>query len=345
MGDHHGCMSRGRRWPLKLVVSVLVVALAGCGETGARSDRPDVVDEWLPPVGVELDSERLYRENRALFHYDAAAPLDIREVGTERSEGVDAIDLTYTSPKGGRVPATLFVPDGDGPFAGLVFMHGLPSDRTEISEYATTFARLETVVITIDAPFARPENAGREPLVLTEQDREEQIQLIVDLRRAIDVLVSRPEVDPERMAYVGASYGGAMGGLLAGVETRLQAYVLQVGDGGLVTHQTGPEDHNSPFYTDLSANSRQTWLEAMWPIEPIHYVGHASPAALLFQNGTMDELVPPADALRYQEAGSEPKTMLWYEAGHGISSAAADDTVAWLQEHGVLGQHQASTGP
>jgi 7,8-dihydro-6-hydroxymethylpterin-pyrophosphokinase len=26
----------------------------------------------------------------------------------------------------------------------------------------------------------------------------------------------------------------------------------------------------------------------MWPIEPIHYVGCASPAALLFQNGTLD---------------------------------------------------------
>ena len=33
-----------------------------------------------------------------------------------------------------------------------------------------------------------------------------------------------------------------MGGLLAGVEDRLRAYVLQVGDGGLVTHMTGPED-------------------------------------------------------------------------------------------------------
>lgn len=74
-------------------------------------------------------------------------------------------------------------------------------------------------------------------------------------------------------------------------------------------------------------------------------VSHASPAALLFQNGTMDELVPPAEALRYQDAGSEPKTMLWYEAGHDTSPAAADDTVAWLQEHGALCQHQASTGP
>jgi dienelactone hydrolase len=329
---------------LRLLIAVAAIAtvVAGCGETGARADRPDVVDEWLPPVGVDLDSERLYQENRPLFDYDRAAPLDIREVATERSGGVNSIDLTYASPKGGRVPATLFVPDGDGPVAGLVLMHGLPSNRTEMAEFAMAFAQLDAVVITIDAPFARPVNAGREPLVLTEQDRDEQIQLIVDLRRAIDVLVSRPEVDAERMAYVGVSYGGAMGGLLAGVEDRLQTYVLQVGDGGLVTHFTGPEDRGDYFYTGLSESGRQAWLEAMWPIEPIHYVGHAAPAALLFQNGTADEVVPPADALRYQEAGSEPKAMLWYDAGHGIPPAAADDTVAWLQDHGALGQHRMS---
>ena len=138
------------------------------------------------------------------------------------------------------------------------------------------------------------------------------------------------------------SYGGAMGGLLAGVEDRLQTYVLQIGDGGLVTHSTGPEDRSDYFYTGLSESARDAWLEAMWPIEPIHYVGHAAPASLLFQNGTVDELVPPADALRYQEAGSEPKAMLWYEAGHGIPQAAAEDTVAWLQDHGALGQHLVS---
>ncbi|MDH3261929.1 MAG: prolyl oligopeptidase family serine peptidase [Acidimicrobiia bacterium] len=328
----------------RLVVTVLAVAVfaVGCGDTGARADPPDVMDEWLPPVGVDLDSDRLYRENRDLFNYDTGAPLDIEQAGTERSGDVNAIDLTYASPKGGRVPATLFVPDGDGPLAGLVLMHGLPSNRTEMSEYAMAFALLDAVVITIDAPFARPENKGREPLTYTDQDRDEQIQLIVDLRRAIDVLVSRPEVDPDRMAYVGVSYGGAMGGLLAGVEDRLRTYVLQVGDGGLVTHSTASEDRSEYFYTGLSASGREAWLEAMWPIEPIHYVGHAAPAALLFQNGTVDDLVPPADALRYQEAGSQPKAILWYEAGHGVSPTAADDTVAWLQDHGALGQLRAS---
>jgi hypothetical protein len=70
----------------------------------------------------------------------------------------------------------------------------------------------------------------------------------------------------------------------------------------------------------------------MWPIEPIHYVGCAAPAALLFQNGTLDAAVPPADALRYQEAGSEPKTIRWYRAGHMLEAAAGEDQAGWLSE-------------
>ena len=64
--------------------------------------------------------ETLARE----FEYDRQAPLDVREVGKEkRAGGVAVIDLTYASPKGGRVPAYVVVPAGRGPFAGVLFGH------------------------------------------------------------------------------------------------------------------------------------------------------------------------------------------------------------------------------
>ena len=228
------------------------------------------------------------------------------------------------------MPATLIVPDGKGPFPGIVLMHGMPSDRKAMLPAGDLLSRMGAAVILIDAPFARPRNAGRDPLTLSAQDREEQIQLIVDLRRAVDILLERPEVDRERLAYYGVSYGGAMGGLLAGVEDRLVAYVLVVGDGGLVTHSTGSEDWPDGELFRLPEARRQAWLEAMWPVEPLHYVGQAAPAALLFQNGTQDALVPAAGALVYQAAGSEPKTVLWYEAGHGLPPEAMRDAVDWL---------------
>jgi dienelactone hydrolase len=302
------------------------IGLAGCSP--GNIPPPDILDTWKPPDGIDLLSPVSCEENKSLFAYDEDAPLDIQEVSRRREEEVTVIDLTYASPMGGRVPATLVVPDGKGPFAGILYQHGMPSTRQPLIPAAMIYAKMGAVVILIDAPFNRSEHESAESVTFTEQDRREQIQLIVDLRRAIDLLLSRPDVDPQQLAYVGISYGGAMGGLLAGVEDRLKGYVLQVGDGGLVTHFTGPEDMGQ--WLAKPEEVRQQWLTWMWPIEPIHFASCASPAELLFQNGTLDKLVPPADALRYQSAGSEPKTVLWYENGHGLGIEAGRDQAKWL---------------
>jgi dienelactone hydrolase len=165
---------------------------------------------------------------------------------------------------------------------------------------------------------------------LTTEDRAEQIQLIKDLQRAVDVLRARPNVDDERIAYVGFSYGGAMGALFVGIERRLEAAVLVVGDGGLVSHFTGPEDLG--FMAGLSCATRVAWFRAMAPVEPIRFIPHASPTPLLLQNGRLDNLVPSADAEALHAAAPETKTIRWYSAGHGLDQQALFDRHDWLHE-------------
>ena len=312
--------------PSRLSDPVEEVGSCPSGEVPA----PDVVDTWSPPPEAASITPLSCEEIGKVFAYDSQAPLDIQEVSRRQEEDVTIIDLTYASPMGGRVPATLVIPDGAGPFAGMLYQHGMPSTRQPMIPAAVNYARMGAVVLLIDAPFARRPNGMSASVTMTEQDRREQIQLIVDLRRGVDMLISRQDVDPERLAYVGISYGGAMGGLLAGVEDRLKAYVLQVGDGGLVTHVTGSEDRAE--WLARPEDVRRQWVAWMWPIEPIHYVGCASPAALLFQNGTLDAAVPPVDGLRYQEAGSEPKAVCWYRAGHALDVTAYFDQAEWLSE-------------
>ncbi|HEY0511547.1 MAG TPA: alpha/beta fold hydrolase [Thermoanaerobaculia bacterium] len=261
------------------------------------------------------------------FDYDAGAPLDVRFDSTWKEGALTIRDLTYASPKGGRVPATLIVPDGPGPFAGVLLMHGLPGTRGVTLPEARALARRGAVTLSIDAPFSRGARARGEILRFDERDRDEQIQLIVDWRRGVDLLLARQDVDPKRLAYVGWSYGGAMGGLLAGVEKRLHAFALVVGDGGLVSHfLTG----NDPSLDRLTPARRKRWLAAMQPIEPLRFVGHAAPAHLLFQNGRVDDIVPAANGRAYQEAGSQPKTVRWYDAGHGLDDEATRDRREWL---------------
>jgi hypothetical protein len=118
-----------------------------------------------------------------------------------------------------------------------------------------------------------------------------------------------------------------MGGLFAGVEDRLVAYGLVVGDGGLVEHTSDPGEDG------INIHFSENWAALMWPTESLHFVGRAAPAALLFQNGIHDTYVPPRDAIRYQTAASEPKTVIWYDAGHDLGWGHVYDAAKWLQPH------------
>jgi hypothetical protein len=78
-------------------------------------------------AGCDGDSERPNR----LFGYDTGAALSVRTKSSSQEGNLRVIRLTYASPLGGRVPAIVVVPRGDGPFAGLIVQHGLPG--TEVS--------------------------------------------------------------------------------------------------------------------------------------------------------------------------------------------------------------------
>jgi predicted esterase len=51
---------------------------------------------------------------------------------------------------------------------------------------------------------------------------------------------------------------------------------------------------------------------------------------LLLQNGRNDLFVPPQAATALHAAITSPKTVEWYESGHGLPRAALDSRVRWL---------------
>jgi hypothetical protein len=70
-------------------------------------------------------------EPRRMFDYEQNAPLDVREVGVINRNGIRIHDITYASPKSGRVTAYLVVPAERGRFSGVVFGHWGYGTRTE----------------------------------------------------------------------------------------------------------------------------------------------------------------------------------------------------------------------
>ncbi|NOT06840.1 MAG: prolyl oligopeptidase family serine peptidase [Gemmatimonadales bacterium] len=237
--------------------------------------------------------------------------------------------LAFASPGGGRVTGVVAAPAAPGRYAGIVTLHGLPGTAADAMLYqGYAFAARGAVVVSIDAPRAR-RGGG---LAFTPQDSSDQVQLIIDLRRAVDLLSARLDVDSTRIGYSGGSYGGAMGALFVGVEQRLKAAALFVPDGGLVAHFTNSSGTAIGNLASRPADQQARWLEAMVPIEPIRFIGEKRGSELLLQNGQVDVLVSLEDAEALHQAVPEPKTVRWYAAGHGLTAQAYSERTEWLAE-------------
>ena len=310
-------------------VASIVVACAGstsAPQTEQITTLPQSADSCAiarPDFGAAANAA-----DRNLFAYDVNAPLNLQKTVESTNNGVEVSGISFDSPDGGRVNGVLIDPVTRSSLRpGIILMHGMPGNARQMVGYGQILAQHGAVVIAIDAPFARRSGPS---VQMTVEDRDEQIQLIKDLQRAVDVLRARPNVDDDRIAYLGISYGGAMGVLFAGIERRIKTAVLVVADGGLVSHFTGPED--SGFLSSLSCGTRVNWFRAMAPIEPIRFIAHATPTPLLLQSGTTDNLVPEADARLVHNAAPDPKTILWYNAGHGLNQQALYDRHDWLRD-------------
>ncbi|MDY7225075.1 acetylxylan esterase [Hyalangium rubrum] len=268
-------------------------------------------------------------EERALFAYDRAAPLDLKTERLSVEDGVEVYEMSFASPKGGRATGRILVPQREGKKAGIVMMHGAPGSAAQLHPRALPFARRGAVVVSVDAPFAR-RNASA--VTFTAADRADQVQLIVDLQRAVDLLLARPDVDPARIAFVGGSYGGAVGALFAGVDARPATYILYVADGGFVSHFTSLDGTPQGPLAELSPEERESWIATLGPVGGMNWVGRARSGSILFQNGREDPLVPPAKAEALHRAAGSSHTVRWYESGHKLPDQAWQDMFRWLHE-------------
>ncbi|HJU53887.1 MAG TPA: hypothetical protein VJ715_04920 [Pyrinomonadaceae bacterium] len=293
----------------------------------------------LCSVAVGQEGRPRFEELVREFEYDAKAPLDVREVGRTSRDGVTVIDLTYSSPRGGRVPAYLVVPQGRGPFPVVLFGHwmmaGSPmANRREFLEEAVVMARAGAISLLIDAPLVRPGFVEDKDEVRAQvQSVEASRQQVIDFRRGIDLLTARRDVDPKRIAYVGHSYDAQVGGTLSAVEKRINSFVFMAGGFSDEEYVFDPEN---PAMQKLRERIGEETLRAFFRKyaygDPVHFVGHSAPAAVFLQFGRKDEPIPEKWARRFYDLFAEPKKLAFYDAGHALDKAARLDRARWLAE-------------
>ncbi|HEX6183189.1 MAG TPA: hypothetical protein VFZ44_04700 [Pyrinomonadaceae bacterium] len=287
----------------------------------------------------QTESAPRFEELVRQFDYDARASPDVREVSRVRRDGATVIDLTYASPRGGRVPAYLVVPRGRGPFAAVLYGHwmmpGSPlKNRGEFLEEALVLARAGAVSLLIDAPhnrpgFVRETDEKRQPVQSSEAAR----QQVLDFRRGLDLLLARGNVDAQRVAYVGHSFDAHVGAILAGVEKRIGSFVLMAGGYANEEYVFDPENKDMVELRSRFGDEplRAYFREYAWD-DPVHFIGRSSPAFVFLQYGRQDKPIPEKVARRDFERFGEPKHIAFYNAGHALDAAARRERVEWLAQ-------------
>jgi dienelactone hydrolase len=263
------------------------------------------------------------------FLYDQQVSFELTVLSERVQDGTTMQDITYASPRGGEVSAYLIFPSQQAPGAGVIFGHWGEGNREEFVDEALVLARLGLVSLCLDAPFRRP-TAYEPPLIEIPQG---DLQGIVDVRRGVDLLTSRFPLTSEHLGYVGHSYGANLGGVLAGIEHRIKAFVLMAGTYALseylqtTTHPVLVEERKK-----TPPEEYQAYLAALAPLDARHYLGHAAPSHLFFQFARNDEFVPVKDGERSFELGSSPKQIAWYDCKHAFNAQARLDRAIFLCE-------------
>jgi dienelactone hydrolase len=275
------------------------------------------------------------------FDYDSHAGLDISETDVHKRDKVRLIELNYSGASGDRVPAYLLIPPGNGPFPAIIWAHwlmkGSPlANKDEFLEEALVLARSGVVSLLIDAPQARNDwvEVKGGAMEQVKQQSEAAAHQVIDLRRGVDLLSGRADVDRKRIAFVGHSWDAHVGAILAGIETRIGSYVLMA---------SGYSDEEEAFASNDpermarikeagEENVREYFHEYAWD-DPVYFLGHTDRESIFLQFATGDPIGKELGQKYLDSFSAKDKKMEFYDAPHALNAAARLDRDRWLQKH------------
>lgn len=222
---------------------------------------------------------------------------------------------------GDRVPGYLYVPKGaPGKRPAILFQYGSggSKDFGFHKQFAHDFAAAGFVVLTIDS-FMRGERASKDKtaieLFAIQFDRDSFVRYCGDYSRAVDLLISRPEVDPKRTGYVGISWGAITGITFAAHDPRIRVVAALVGGAGLADKILG----RSPAEREQIARE----------LDPLSQVGLIAPRPLLMINATADRLISRQHAEMLHHAAGAVSKVIWVDTDHDFRGP---DRAKWSQD-------------
>lgn len=293
-----------------LALGALVTTLAACGGSSGHAK------STTPPAGPTGPSTAIS------FADKPSQPLQFVDRGRiDKHYAIAVDDVSFTSGHD-RISAFLVhAPGRHGRLPAVVYLHGSDGDRQELLVPATWLVARGAVALTITAPSATASPpAGLKGVASLRWQAELEARDVVAVRRAVDLLARRPDVDPKRIGFVGWSSGARTGAIVSAVEPRLRAVVLMSGGATPV----------SQYAAVASPSLRPAIRSYLGSVDPLRFLPRARVAALLLQDGQRDHTVPrePLDA--FAHAAPRRASIRWYPADHQLDNAAYRDQLQWL---------------
>jgi dienelactone hydrolase len=215
----------------------------------------------------------------------------------EPEPGIVAERVTYATDYGMRVPAILYLPKARvGRVPAFIVVNGHGGDKYSWYAFYTgiLYARAGAAVLTYDPIGEGERNAQRKSGTRAHDRNVDPPEMArrmgglmqTDLAQAVSYLVSRPEIDPRRIAAGGYSMGSFVMAIGCAIETRLSACVL-VGGGNL----DGPGGYWDSSGKKMCQSIPYQSLGFLGDRPAVLYALHADHARTLVFNGAGDTVV------------------------------------------------------
>lgn len=268
--------------------------------------------------------------------------------GLDPSEFILPELVRYPSTQGVTVPAFFYRPKPDGTgrkFPVLIIWHGGPEGQSRPHFSPLTQFLVRELGIAVLLPNVRGSDGyGKAFLALDDGvKREESLK---DIGATLDWVAAQPDLDPERVAVYGGSYGGYMVlATAAFYPERIRAAVDVVGISYLPSFLQNTQAYRRDLRRREYGDERDPVVRQVQErISPLNFVEKIQ-ADLFVQQGKNDPRVPQSEAEQIVEAvrrrhNGDPGAA-WYllalDEGHGFAKKVNRDhalqaTVLFLQE-------------
>ena len=294
---------------------------------------PDDFDQFWDSVLADL----------AAIPLDATAEADpLRNTDT-----VKVYQAGYRSLDGLDIFAWYSVPArGDGPFPAILHLPGYKSEPALRRDWGAKGVAVLSVAVRGKLPSSAGFNPGYPGLLtygVEQRDTYSYQGVISDCVRGVDFLMSRPEIDPERIYCCGSSQGGGLTLITSGLRSEIKAGVS--GYPFLCCHPESMRMLRSYPYDELSCYARaypdrvEQMLDTLRYFDAVNFAPRIK-CPMAVGIAMEDEVCPPETSYAaYRLLGGQRELRLFPNSGHGNAHAYPAWEAAWLQQHiGVAAQ-------